>query len=45
MDKKTATLNLKKKKKCFQYTGTVALNYEKIGKNPERISTITPFID
>ena len=29
----------------LQYTVTVALNYEKIGKNPERISKIIPFID
>ena len=31
--------------KCFQYAVAVALNYQKINKNPERISKIKPFID
>ena len=31
--------------KCFQYTLTVALNYQNIKNNPERISRIKPFID
>ena len=31
--------------KCFQYALTVALNYEKIKKHPQRISQIEPFID
>ena len=31
--------------KCFQYALTVALNYEKIKKDPQRISKIQPFID
>ena len=30
---------------CFQYALTVALNYQKIKNNPERISEIKPFID
>ena len=30
---------------CFQYVLTVALNYEQIKNNPERISKIKPFID
>ena len=30
--------------KCFQYAATVALNYEKIGKNPERITKNKHFI-
>ena len=30
--------------KCFQYAATVALNYEKIGKNPERITKNMHFI-
>ena len=30
--------------KCFQYTATVALNHQKIGKKSERISKIEPFI-
>ena len=31
--------------KCFQYTSTVALNHEKIGKYPKKISKIQPFIN
>ena len=31
--------------KCFQYAVTVALNYNKINKNPQRVSKIKPFID
>ena len=31
--------------KCFQYALTVALNYEQIKKDPQRISKIKPFID
>ena len=30
---------------CFQYALTVALNYQNIKSNPERISKIKPFID
>ena len=42
---KTNTINHinKKDNKCFQYTVTVALNYEEVGKNPERITKIKPF--
>ena len=36
---KKATINpINKKDKCFQYTVTVALNYEEIGKHAERIT-------
>ena len=43
---KKATINSKNKDdKCFQYALTVALNYEQIKYNPERISKIKPFID
>ena len=44
---KKATINLinKKDNKCFQYAVTVALNHEEIGKNPERITKIKPFIN
>ena len=43
---KKATINPKNKDdKCFQYTLTVALNYEKIKKDPQRISKSKPFID
>ena len=31
--------------KCFQYAATVALNYQKIKSNPERISKIKLFIE
>ena len=43
---KKATINPKNNDdKCFQYALTVALNYERIKDNPERISKIKPFID
>ena len=43
---KRATINPKNKdNKCFQYSITVALNHQKIGNNPERISNIKRFID
>ena len=44
---KKATINPQNKKsdKCFQYALTVTLNYEKIKKDPQRISKIKPFID
>ena len=43
---KKATINSinEKDNKCFQYTVTVALNDEEIGKNPERITKIKPFV-
>ena len=44
--KKKATINPKDNDdKCFQYALTVALNYEQIKKDPQRISKIKPFID
>ena len=43
---KKATINPKNNDdKCFQYTITVALNYEQIKIHPERILKIKPFID
>ena len=43
---KMATINPKNNdKKCFQYALAVALNYEQIKKDPQRVSTIKPFID
>ena len=43
---KGGTLNPKKKNnECFKYVIKVALNHEKIGKNPQRITKIKPFID
>ena len=43
---KKATINPKNNDdKCFQCALTAALNYEKIRKDPQRISKIKPFID
>ena len=43
---KKSTINPKNDDyKCFQYAVTVALNYDKINKQPERVSKIKPFID
>ena len=44
---KKATINPKNTKdnKCFQYAITIALNDKEIGKDPQRISKIKPFID
>ena len=41
------TINLinQKGNKCFQYAVTVTLNHKVIGKNPERIIKIKPFIN
>ena len=42
---KKATMNPIKNKgnKCFQYAITVALNHEKVKKDPEGITNIKPF--
>ena len=48
MDKnKKATKNRinKKDNKCFQYAATVALSYEEIKGDPQRITKIKPFIN
>ena len=43
---KKSTINPKNNDyKCFQYAITLALNYDKIGRNPQRISKIKPFIE
>ena len=43
---KKAIINPKNEdKECFKYAITSALNQEKIGKNPQRITKIKPFID
>ena len=43
---KKATINPKNNDdNCFQYALNVALNYEKIKKDPHRIPKIKPFID
>ena len=42
---KKATIHpiVKKYNKCFQYAVTVALNYEELKKDPQRITKIKPF--
>lgn len=30
---------------CFKYEITVTINHEDIGRHPERISKVSPFID
>ena len=43
---KKCTINPQNKdNKCFQYSVTISLNYQKIKNNPERISKIKPFIN
>ena len=44
--KKKATINPKNiDDKCFQYVAIVALNYEEVKWNTERVSNIKPFIN
>ena len=46
LKKKKATINLKNNDDdCFQYALVVALNYQNIKKDPQRISKIKSFID
>ena len=43
---KKSTINLRNNDdKCFQYAVTLALNLDKINKNPQRRSKMKPFID
>ena len=43
---KKSTINPKNNDdKCFQYAVTLALNLDKIKKNPQRVSKIKPFIE
>ena len=43
---KGATINPKNKdNECFKYALAIALNHEKIKKDPQRISKLKPFID
>ena len=44
-DKKSTINPINNDYKCFQYAITLALNLDKIRKNPQRISKIKPFID
>ena len=41
--KTTVNCNNKKDNKRFQYTMTVALDHEEVGKHPKRITKIMPF--
>ena len=44
--KKNATINpFNEDDECFQYAATIALSHEKIGKNPQRITKLLPFIN
>ena len=43
---KKSTINPKKNDhKCFQYVATLALNFDNINNDPEKIYKIRPFID
>ena len=43
---KKCTINQKNTDdKCFQYATTLALNFNNINKDPQRISKIKPFVD
>ena len=44
-DKKCTINQTNSDNMCFKYAGTLALNLNKINKNPQRISNIEPFID
>ena len=44
-DKKSTINSKNNDDKCFQYGKTLALNLDKIKKDPQRISKIKPFID
>ena len=44
-DKKSTISPINNDYKCFQYAVTLALNLDKIRKNPQRTSKIKPFID
>ena len=46
MVRKKATINPKNNDdKCFQYAVTLALNLDKIKKDPQRVSRIKPFVE
>ena len=38
-------INNKKDNKCFQYTATIALSHEEIGKHSQRITKTKPLIN
>ena len=43
LDKKSNSKSKNLNNECFQYASTIALNYEKIKWNPERVANIIPF--
>ena len=45
INKRTTVNSKNAENKCFQYSITVALNYQNIVNHPERISNIGIFID
>ena len=46
MKSKNATMNhVSDDDKCLQYAATLIVNYEEIGKLPQRLSKIKPFIN
>ena len=47
MKNKKATINPQNEydDECFQYTVTIALNYDRIKNHPERVSKVKPFIN
>ena len=44
-DKKCIVNQKNNDNKCFQYAATLALNFDDIDRNPQRLSKIKPFID
>ena len=44
-DKKCIVNQKDNDNKCFQYVATLALNFDDIDRNPQRVSKIKPFID
>ena len=44
-DKKCVVNQKNNDNECFQYAATLALNFNNIDRNPQRISKITPFIN
>ena len=44
-DKKCTVNQKNNDNKCFQYAATLALNFDNIDRNPQRISKIKPFIN
>ena len=46
MKNKKASINSKiEDDKCFQYISIVALNHEKIKKDPQKVPKVKPFIN